>query len=172
MNSAAQPSGASQATDRRVLVVADWSVDPRAVAACLRKRPATSLAVLVPASLHGIDWVGDPYASVPCARLAAAEIDDALTAAGVAVQSAEAGDHDPVAAILDALLDQPADELLVFDRRRRFGGHPFDLAHRARRATSVPVTAIALPPPPTARPRHAWIRFRRGHCPASAPQAA
>jgi hypothetical protein len=54
----------------RVLVVADWAVDPYGVIAACHRRAAeggTVFALVVPARLHGLDWVGDPYASRPCA---------------------------------------------------------------------------------------------------------
>jgi hypothetical protein len=55
----------SDATTGRVLVVADWTTDPEAVvAACIERRELSSgdFALLVPAWLHGLDWVGDPAA--------------------------------------------------------------------------------------------------------------
>jgi hypothetical protein len=51
------------ATTGRVLAVADWTTDPQAiVAACVERqeRSGGDFALLVPAWLHGLDWVGDP----------------------------------------------------------------------------------------------------------------
>jgi hypothetical protein len=52
-----------------MLVVADWAVDPRkVVATCAARGRGSVLHLVVPAWLHGLDWAGDPFASVPCAR--------------------------------------------------------------------------------------------------------
>jgi hypothetical protein len=72
MEPAAKPSKSSTP---RVLVAADWEADPQGVlAACVRRSELQelSIALLVPAWLHGLDWAGDPYASGPCARRALA----------------------------------------------------------------------------------------------------
>ena len=61
---------AGDARPGRVLVVADWRTDPEAiVAACVERYEQSGghFALLVPARLHGLDWVGDPAASLPCA---------------------------------------------------------------------------------------------------------
>jgi hypothetical protein len=56
---------------RRILAVAGWDLDPEMVveimSAQARQRP-TQFALVVPARLHGLEWVGDPYASRPCAE--------------------------------------------------------------------------------------------------------
>ena len=62
----------------RILLVADWKAESQAVVdACATKHrsDACSFALVVPAMLHEIDWVGDPYANRPSARRALAEID-------------------------------------------------------------------------------------------------
>jgi hypothetical protein len=52
-----------------LLLVSDWDVDPRAVVDAARDRYTTAgVYLLVPAKLRGLDWVGAPYASVPCAQ--------------------------------------------------------------------------------------------------------
>jgi hypothetical protein len=151
----------------RVLVVADWKVDFADVVETCRDRhrsaPA-SFALLVPARLHGIDWVGDPYASVPCARRALAELVDMIRSSGLPLDRAHVGDPDPVAAIVDAFLDEPADELLVCECRRHPQAGLFDLASRARRAVGVPVTRVSLPDAAAARCRSPWRLLRDGHC--------
>ena len=56
---------------RRVLLVADWAIDPHAVVRQATRHDQmhpTVYGLLVPAWLHGLDWAGDPEASVPCAR--------------------------------------------------------------------------------------------------------
>jgi hypothetical protein len=49
------------------LVVADWKIDAEAVVTICRQRlaGASAVHVVVPAWLHGLDWAGDPFTSVP-----------------------------------------------------------------------------------------------------------
>jgi hypothetical protein len=162
------------APPRRVLLVPDWKLDPHAVVDACRAQyaagPAT-FALLVPARLHGLDWIGDPYASVPCAARALAEIAAQLESAGLPVQRTVLGDHDPIAAIVDATLDEPVDEVVICERE----GHvtsPFDLAHRVRRVTGLHVAQVALPDRPAVPSRRVWPSLRGGHCPVPEAQAA
>jgi hypothetical protein len=160
---------------RRVLVVPDWNLDFDAVLDACRRRQAAgpvSFALLVPARLHGVDWVGDPYASVPCAERALEEMRAMFSAAGLPLHSAGRGDPDPVAAIVDAILDALGDEVLLCERRRALGGRPFDLASRARRAVSVPVTRLSLPVAAAERRPPAWRLLRDSHCEPAAPRPA
>src|SRR4051812_36765227 len=63
-------SSAGLGPSRRVLVVSDWRTDPDDVIRHCRDRAAAgdvAFALVVPAWLHGLDWVGDPLASRPCA---------------------------------------------------------------------------------------------------------
>ena len=141
----------------RFLVVADWSVDPYAVVAALRRRAADGPAaytLVVPAWLHGLDWVGDPRASVACAQRQVDKLADLSRRAGLDVEVAGVGDPDVISAIGDALDARDVTDILLFERRRRLAGHPFDLAHRAQRATGLTVRRIAVPPPNGARSRH------------------
>jgi hypothetical protein len=164
------------ATTNRVLVVADWRTDPKAVvAACVerRERAGGDFALLVPARLHGLDWVGDPAASLPCAYRQLATLAHLADSVGLAFHAAGVGDPDPVAAICDALREWPADELLVCTRGRRVAvSHPLDLAHRARRTTELPVSLARLRPG-TARPdSHRWQLLRSGRCALDGPHPA
>jgi hypothetical protein len=159
------------ATSTRVLVVADWRVDPHAVvAACSRRSQSrdASFALLVPAWLHGLDWAGDPTASVPCAQRQLEQIRNLCHSAGLPVDSAEVGDPDLVTAIGDALLSDGADEMLLCMRQGHLADHPLDLAHRAGRASGIPTRRVAVPAVRRRRPRRAWAGLRRGHCPAAA----
>jgi hypothetical protein len=145
------------------LILADWKADPDAVVAACATRPGAehpSVALVVPAALHGVDWMGDPYASVPCARRALDEFIELLTAAGIEVASAVVGDHDPVAAAIDATLSQPVEQIVVCNLKRRV--KLFDLAHRVRRATRLPVLSVPVPPAEPAR--RGWQRLQRGEC--------
>jgi hypothetical protein len=100
-------SATSTAPDR-VLLVADWYVDPQAVVDGIRgQSPAVSLALLVPAKLNGLDWVGDPFASMPCAQRQLDTIIDLARHAGLTFATASVGDPEPLAAICDTLADWP-----------------------------------------------------------------
>jgi hypothetical protein len=162
-------------TTGRVLVVADWTVDAQAVVdacATLRELRRGALGLVVPALLRGLDWVGDPTASIPCAERQLSSIGQLAAKAGLRFDAASVGDPDPLAAICDVLADWPADELLLCTRAPRVTlPHPFDLAYRARRLTGLAVSRVELPATPTAQsgPR---LRFGRGHCVLDQPQPA
>jgi hypothetical protein len=156
-------SSSSATVTRRKLVVADWKADPDGVvAACASRLNArhASVDVVVPAMLHGIDWIGDPYANVPCARRTLDELVGRLEATGIKVASGAIGDHDPAAAAIDATLSQPIGQIVVCGLRRPI--KLFDLGHRVRRATGLPVLFVAVPPA-GGRGRR-WLRLRRGEC--------
>jgi hypothetical protein len=150
-----EPSRSSLATTGRVLVVADWTTDAAAViAACRRRREreSASLRLLVPAQPPGLDWVGDPSASVPCAKRQLDGIGQRAAAAGLCFDAAAVGDPDPQAATWDAL-DWPADQLLLCTCPRRVAlPHSLHLEHRARRLTGL---AVSRPELPTIAPRSA-----------------
>jgi hypothetical protein len=106
----------------RLLVVADWAADAQAVVAACIRRPqlhGAGFGLVVPARLHGLDWIGGPTASVPCAQRQINTIKALAHAAGFSFGAAKVGDPDPVAAIYDALADWPAGELLLCTLTRR-----------------------------------------------------
>ena len=166
----------SDATATRVLVVADWTADPKAiVGACVerRERSGGDFALLVPARLHGLDWVGDPGASFPCAYRQLATIAHLADSVGFAFDAAGVGDPDPIAAIFDALDMWPADDLLLCARGRRAAvSHPLDLAHRARRATGLPVRLVRLGAATPQWSGLAWLPIGSGHCALDQPHPA
>jgi hypothetical protein len=135
------------ASPHRILVVADWSVDPHAVVAtCVASGDAASFVVTVPAWLHGLDWAGDPAASAPCAQRQQQTIVGLARAAGLALEDAGIGDPDPITAIGDAVDAHGVAEVILFTRRRRLtASHPWDLEHRAQRLTGLPVHQLAVP---------------------------
>jgi hypothetical protein len=165
----------SDTTGGRVLVVADWTIDPEAVvAACIERRELSGgkFGVLVPARLHGLDWVGDPSASIPCAYRQLATLAHLADSVGIAFEAAGVGDADPVAAVCDALDGWPADELLLCTRARRAAvSHPLDLAHRVGRAAGLPVSLVRVGAA-TARRRNPWLPRRTGHCALHQPHPA
>ena len=169
------PAQTNSIATARFLVVADWTVDPYAVVGALRRRAAEDAAftVVVPAWLHGLDWAGDPSASVPCAQRQLDKLADLSIRAGLDVEVAGVGDPDVISAIGDALDGHDATEILLFERRRRFARHPLDLVHRAQRATGLNVRRVEARPSPGPRGRHGWTLLSGGgHCEPDALQAA
>lgn len=84
----------------RVLVVADWRADARGVVNVAERRAAerpATFRVVVPAWLHGLDWIGDPRGSRPCAEAQVEALQALWRAAGLDLAAAEVGDPDPVA---------------------------------------------------------------------------
>jgi hypothetical protein len=121
-----------------------------------------ALRVVVPAWLHGLDWAGDPFGSVPCARRQAEHISRLCRDAGLNVLSAEIGDLDPLSAITDALFDRSACRILLFAAGRHVSAsHPFGLARRTERLTGLAVQAFRAPRSSTAA---GGRRFAVGHC--------
>jgi hypothetical protein len=163
------------ATVARVLVVADWAVDPYGVIAACRRRAGEGdvrFGLVVPAWLHGLDWVGDPHASRPCAARQLEALARMTAAAGLQVELEEVGDPDPTSAIEDARAGYAATEILVCSRPRRLR-HPFDLVHRVRRATGLEVRETSVRARPASRRRRRWsVLCDGGHCAADAPQPA
>jgi hypothetical protein len=156
----------------RLLLVSDWSVDPHAVIAAATARDAlepAAFAVVVPAWLHGLDWVGDPMASVPCACRQLDTIQGLAAAAGLTVYDASVGDPDPVTAVADALERSPASGIILCTRARHAIARPLDVARRMRRIAALPVQRVAT----SAEPSSGWWRSReRGHCTLEAARAA
>jgi hypothetical protein len=147
----------------RTLVLADWKTDLHEVLAVCAGRPEVrdaSIDLVVPATLHGIDWVGDPNANAPCARRVLDELTELLGAAGIEVATARVGDPDPVAAAIDATLSRPAQRVVVCALARHI--QLFDLGSRVSRAVGLPVFSVQVPPVP--HTRHGWLRLQRGEC--------
>jgi hypothetical protein len=149
-------NSASPTEPDRVLLVADWRVDPQAVVNAIRSHsPATSVALLVPAKLNGLDWAGDPYASVPCAQRQLDRIVELAYRAGLTFATIGVGDPEPLAAISDALADWPAERLVLIARRGR-----------------ASVERLEVPPVARTDRRRAWLPVRSGHCALEQPQSA
>src|SRR3954453_8499798 len=111
-----------------VLLVTDWTVDPHAVVGAAVSRAegaAARFGLVVPAWLHGLDWAGDPFASVPCAQRQLDAIVSLAAAAGLTLGTATGGDPDPVTAIYDTVEHWPPEEILIFGAAHRFARGPF-----------------------------------------------
>lgn len=157
------------ATPHRILAVIDWSVDPRSVVDVARADERTSAAtysLLVPARLPGLDWIGDPAASRPCACEQLARTESLFAANGLAVEAARVGDPERLPAIADALDEAAADEIVIFDRARRFSFcHALSLVRRTRRRTGLAVRRAVVPlDPGHERRRRLLVPVRAPHC--------
>ena len=118
----ANPFDTTRRPAHRMLIVADRTTDPIALVDALREQAREQrieATLLVPASLHGLEWVGDPHATIPDAQRFAALLQTAVLNAGVAVCNTRVGDADPHAAIDDALLEEAFDEVLINVRSPR-----------------------------------------------------
>ena len=160
-------SPAGIAPSSRVLLVSDWRTDPDGVITACRERTAggdVAFALVVPAWLHGLDWVGDPTASRPCAGRQLDALTLLAASAGLDVRHAGVGDPDPTSAVDDALQHFAATEILLCrDRWRR--GHPVDLSHRLRRMTGLPVDTRPIRSRRERRERRRWRAvIDGGHC--------
>jgi hypothetical protein len=151
------------AVAEHTLVLADWKADPQEVIAACAGRPEVhdaAVDLVVPATLHGIDWVGDPYANAPCARRVLDELIELFVAAGIEVASGTVGAPDPVAAAIDAVLSQPVERIIVCGLKRRISA----IGPGARIGRSMALPVLAVPVPPTRQTRHGWQRLQRGEC--------
>ncbi len=157
-----------QTAAARVLVVADWALDPYGVIAACRRRaaaePRAAFGLVMPAWLHGIDWAGDPYASRPCAARQLEMLGRLAAHAGLEVALAQVGDPDPTSAIEDVHAEFLADEIMLFARPRRLR-HPFDLVSRLQRASGLPIHEVAIRARTRNGERRGWSVLKSGgHC--------
>lgn len=148
---------------RRVLAVVDWSIDAAAVAAALRAasdRGAAVFGVLVPSRLPGLEWIGDPHASRPCAELQLDDVTRLARSAGVAIERAHVGDPERVSAIGAFLEGWHADDVVLYDRERIAANHPLSVRRRVERTTGTHVERVVVSPAASAERRFA----RAPHC--------
>jgi hypothetical protein len=132
----------------RILAVVDWSVDPNVVAETLRARSATEpteFTLLVPSRLPGLDWVGNPNASRPCATRQLGELERLSRLHGFSFATASIGDPERLPAIRAALEASSASGVLLFEQKRRPFAHPLSLPRRVERSTGLPVESIEVP---------------------------
>jgi hypothetical protein len=147
MNVQSQPRDQASIV-RRVLAAADWRIDPREVIDALlaldQDEPRSHFKLLVPALLPGIDWIGDPFASRPCAERQLLALETLGREAGISISSGSVGEPEFATAIDDALSAWPADAILIVSRRRPAFFPPLALAHRVSRHTGLPVWSLGL----------------------------
>lgn len=130
-----------------LLVVAERAADPGDLVRMLARRAHAArldVTVLVPATLYGLGWAGDPHAAMPEAARYAERLRALLAHAGVEVRRTLVGDPDPHAAIEDALADDGGfAEVLISRPPKRFAEMlRLDLPHRVEQATDAPVTYL------------------------------
>ena len=132
----------------RVLAAADWRIDPRQVIDALlehdRGESRSDFGLLVPALLPGIDWIGDPFASRPCAERQLLALEALGREAGISIRAGSVGEPEFATAIDDALSAWPADAILIVARRRPTLFPPLALARRVSRNTGLPVSNVGL----------------------------
>jgi hypothetical protein len=130
----------SRTNGGRALVVADWSLDPARIAEALRSHTGGNIALLVPARLRGLAWVGDPKATRPFAKQHLRELIRLCVDSGIPVEMAQVADPETVPAVVEALEAWPADEILLFRRSLRVRlPRVLSLTGRLARSTSLPV---------------------------------
>ena len=133
----------------RVLAATDWRIDPRQVIDALleqhHREPRSDFGLLVPALLPGLDWIGDPFASRPCAQRQLLALKTLGREAGLSITGGSVGDPEFAGAIDNALSAWPADAILLVTRRRRALLPPLVLARRVSRHTGLPVLHVGLP---------------------------
>lgn len=156
---------------RRVLAVADWSIDPEVVAEALAahdRREAAVFGLLVPARLAPLDWVGDPKAACPCASEQLERLRRRAQLQGAKVDAALVGDPEPVPAVDDALAAWPAEEIVVFERERRLSvSHPLSVARRLGRRTGLAVERVLVPAAGSSDHSRGLLRRRASRCAAA-----
>jgi hypothetical protein len=133
----------------KMLLVSDWAADPEEVAGAAARAVANGgfaeIGIVVPAWLHGIDWMGDPHASIPCAARHERLLAAACRARGLTVTTSEVGDPHPVTAVLDALSSERAERVLVALEPRRVPRPSWlGLEGRVRRACGLPVEVLPV----------------------------
>jgi hypothetical protein len=138
------------------LLVSDWVADAEEVAGAAQQtlsEPGSEITIVVPAWLHGLDWAGDPGASVPCATRHLELLTAACRARGLQITRAAVGDPHPATAILDAIAEERYERVFLAREPRHLPRLPWlGLERRIERACAVPVDRVALGRP---RSRHA-----------------
>jgi nucleotide-binding universal stress UspA family protein len=104
--------------------------------------PAT-FNLLVPATPYGWAWLADMYSGgVDAERYLAAAVEK-YRAAGLTLESAQLGDPDPVAAVMDAVHFARYDEIVVSTLPRHLSKWlRLSLPHRLRAISGLPVTHV------------------------------
>jgi len=135
---------------KRILVVANRTVDSPDLIAALRERGAdtpVSITLLVPAVPHGLAWAADMKAGASEASRRAEAGVGRMREAGLVVEAVVIGDPDPFAATADALLLRRYDELVVSTLPRGVSRWlRLSLPDRLRRAIELPVTHVIARP--------------------------
>jgi nucleotide-binding universal stress UspA family protein len=131
---------------KKVLVVATRTAACSELVDVLRDRAVqehTTFSLLVPATPYGWAWLADMYSGGVDAERYLAAAEKRYRDAGVALDSAQLGDPDPVAAVMDAIHFSRYDEIVVSTLPRHLSKWlRLSLPHRLRSVTGLPVTHI------------------------------
>ena len=131
---------------KKVLVVATRTAACNELVDVLTDRaqqsPAT-FSLLVPATPYGWAWLADMYSGgVEAERYMTAAL-ERYSEAGLEVDSAQLGDPDPVAAVMDAVHFAAYDEIVVCTLPRHLSKWlRVSLPHRLASVTGLPVTQV------------------------------
>jgi nucleotide-binding universal stress UspA family protein len=131
---------------KKVLVVATRTAACSELVDVLSDRAVQEQAtfhLLVPATPYGWAWLADMYSGgVDAERYLAAAV-SRYREAGIELESAQLGDPDPVAAVMDAVHFARFDELVVSTLPRHLSKWlRLSLPHRLRSVTGLPVTHV------------------------------
>ena len=131
---------------KKVLVVATRTAACSELVDVLKDRAVQDQAtfhLLVPATPYGWAWLADMYSGgVDAERYLQAAV-QRYEQAGVSLESAQLGDPDPVAAVMDAVHFHRFDEIVVSTLPRHLSKWlRLSLPHRLRSVTGLPVTHV------------------------------
>jgi hypothetical protein len=131
---------------QKVLVVATRTAACSELVDVLTDRAAQMQArfsLLVPATPYGWAWLADMYSGGVDAERYLASAIERYTEAGLELESAQLGDPDPVAAVMDAVHFAHYDEIIVSTLPRHLSKWlRLSLPHRLRAISGLPVTHV------------------------------
>jgi nucleotide-binding universal stress UspA family protein len=131
---------------KKVLVVATRTAACSELVDVLKDRAVQDQAtfnLLVPATPYGWAWLADMYSGgIDAERYLAAAV-KRYEDAGIVLESAQLGDPDPVAAVMDAVHFGACDEIIVSTLPRHLSKWlRLSLPHRLRAVSGLPVTHV------------------------------
>jgi hypothetical protein len=131
---------------KKVLVVATRTAACPELVDVLRDRAVQEQAtftLLVPATPYGWAWLADMYSGGVDAERYLDAASKRYADAGIEIESAQLGDPDPVAAVMDAVHFARYDEIIVSTLPRHLSKWlRLSLPHRLRSVSGLPVTHV------------------------------
>jgi len=129
-----------------VLVVANRTARSDELLQALKERAERGPAeftLLIPASAHGVAWIGDMHSGSPEASRDLDAALDRFRKEGLDMAEAKVGDADPLAAVEDAVNFGSFDEVICSTLPTHLSKWlKLDLPHRIERETGLPVTHV------------------------------